>query len=213
MNPNALKIWSGLTALILVLSAWTSNSALFSQATHIDSDVTRNISSQLGVWHEVQSSEVSASEIRGLETRDIIKRTYFNGSRTIELVVAYIAKSNRKSAHAQEACLRGSGAMVGSVNRRNLKANPVYATVISIDNGTNQSWVYYWYKIGNTYTSDYLKSSFMMFMGGLVGKKTHGASLIRLLTPTVKGEPEADVQMRIEDFTRELLPELEKNLP
>ncbi len=213
MKPRALKIWSGLTAGMLALSAWTSNSALFSQATHVDSDLTRNISSHLGAWHEMQSSEVTASEIRGLETRDIIKRTYFNGSRSIELVVAYIAKSNRKSAHAQEACLRGSGAMVGSVNRRNLKTNPVYATIISIDNGMNQAWVYYWYKIGKTYTSDYLKSSFMMFLGGLVGKKTHGAALVRLLTPTIKGEPEAAVQMRMEDFTRELLPELEKNLP
>jgi EpsI family protein len=213
MNAGKARLWTVLTVAVLALSAWASNSSLFRQVVHSETDLARNIPATLGDWREVDESPASASEIRGLETRDIIKRRYSNGSQVMELVVAYIAQSNRKSAHAQEACLRGSGALVGSVTRRNLKNLPVYATVISIDNGNNRSWVYYWYKIGTTYTSDYLKSSLMMFMGGLVGKKTHGASLVRLLTPTEKGEPEALVQERIEDFTRVLLPELEKTLP
>ncbi len=213
MKPGQLKIWTGLTLALLALSTWLSNGVLFKQVVHTDSNLAQLIPSTLGPWKEIQSSPATASEIRGLETRDIIKRTYSNGAQYIELVVAYIAQSNRKSAHAQEACLRGSGALVGSVNRVHLHNLPIDAKAISIDNGSNRSFVYYWYKIGTVYTADYLKSSFQMFFGGLVGKKTHGASLIRLLTPTNKSETEATIQERIEDFSRFLLPELEKNLP
>ena len=213
MNAGRQRLWTGIALAVLAASAWVSNGALFRQVVHADTDLARGIPSELGAWRAVQEAQASASEIRGLETKDIVKRTYTDGSHSVELVVAYIAQSNRKSAHAQEACLRGSGAMVGSVDRINLNALPVRATVISIESGNSRSWVYYWYKIGNTYTSDYLKSSLMMFMGGLVGKKTHGASLIRLLTPSPLGESEAEAQQRIDDFTRLLLPELEARLP
>jgi EpsI family protein len=213
MREKRLRIWVGLAFAVMAASAALSHTALFRQVVHGDTDLTRGLPATLGQWNLVAESEVSANEIRGLETKDVIKRTYTDGSHYVELVVAYIAHSNRKSAHAQEACLRGSGALVGSLERRNLKNSPVHATIISIDLGDNRSWVYYWYKIGNRYTSDYLKSSFMMFLGGLVGKQTQGASLIRLLTPTRKGEPEANIHMRLESFTQALLPELERRLP
>ncbi len=213
MNAGRQRLWTGLALALLAASAWISNGALFRQVVHADTDLARGIPSQLGGWQAIQDDQPSSGEIRGLETKDILKRTYANGSQTVDLVVAYIAQSNRKSAHAQEACLRGSGAMVGSVERMNLDGLPVRATVISIESGNSRSWVYYWYKIGNTYTSDYLKSSLMMFMGGLVGKKTHGASLIRLLTPSPKGESQEQAQKRIDDFIRVLLPELEARLP
>jgi EpsI family protein len=213
MNEKRIRPWVAMSFALLAVSTWLSQGRLFRQEVHADTALTRGLPSQIGKWRQVSENEVSAAEIRGLETRDIIKRTYTDGNSYIELVVAYIAQSNRKSAHAQEACLRGSGALVGSLERRNLRDSPVHATIISIDNGQGRSWVYYWYKIGDQYTSDYLKSSFKMFLGGLVGGKSHGASLIRLLTPSRKGEPETAIHLRLEDFTRSLLPELGSRLP
>ncbi len=155
----------------------------------------------------------SASEIQGLETVDIIKRTYTNGRDYMELVVAYIAHSSRKSAHAQEACLRGSGALVGSISDFQMQKNPVLGKLISLDIQNRKHWVCYWYKIGPIYTAQYLKSSLLMFMGGLMGNKQQGATLIRLLTPERAVESQAEVEARFEDFTQGLIPELQRVLP
>jgi EpsI family protein len=153
------------------------------------------------------------SEVRGLETRDIVKRTYANGGDYIDLVVAYIAHSSRKSAHAQEACLRGGGAMVGRIESRRLEKTPVLAKSLSLDLHDRQQHVYYWYKIGRTYTAEYLSSSLKMFLGGLFGGDTQGASLVRLMTPVRRGEPQVRVDARLEEFTVHLIPALEANLP
>jgi len=91
--------------------------------------------------------------------------------------------------------------------------SPVMAKLISLDIQNHRQWVCYWYKIGTTYTAQYLRSSLMMFVGGLTGQKHQGASLIRLLTPERSGEKREQVQERMEDFTKFLLPELEKALP
>jgi len=206
-------ISAALALIALAGSAALSNTLLFRQAVQGTSDLTRNIAGQMGAWTLVDQVPATESEIRGLETRDIVKRTYTDGRDYVELVAAYIAHSSRKSAHAQEACLRGSGAMVGHIESRNLARSPVKAKSIGLDMHEQRQQVYYWYKIGDTYTADYLASSFKMFLGGLVGAEQRGATLIRLLTPVRKGESQAAVDARLEDFAVHLLPELEKHLP
>lgn len=197
----------------MAVSAWLSNTVLFRQTVAGKTELTRNIPSRIGEWELVEEAPASPAEVQGLETTDIIKRTYSNGRNYVELVVAYISHSSRKSAHAQEACLRGAGAMVGSIKDINLDSNRVLGKLISIDLHERRQWVCYWYKIGDIYTAAYLRSSLLMFLGGLIGEKTRGASLVRLLTPEVRGESQAQVQARLEDFTHFLLPELGRNLP
>lgn len=202
-----------ITLILLAGGSWLSNSALFRQEVQGTTDLTRNIPGRLGSWTLVAESPVTASEIRGLETRDVVKRTYTDGRDVVELVVAYIAHSSRKSAHAQEACLRGSGALVSRIHARKLDRTPILAKSISLDLRNQKQRVYYWYKIGDVHTSEYLKSSLMMFLGGLAGKDSRGASLVRLLTPERLGEPEDQINKRLEDFAFQLLPALQANLP
>ena len=204
-------LWAALA--LLAASAALSNTVLFRQVVQGNTTLTGGISKRIGEWELVDEHAASASEVQGLETSDIIKRTYSNGRAYMELVVAYIAHSSRKSAHAQEACLRGSGALVGTIGDVVWEQGRVEAKLISIDVRDRRQWVCYWYKIGNTYTADYLSSSLRMFVGGLFGQKHQGASLVRLLTPEIRGETPEQIQVRLQDFTRGLLPELEKNLP
>ncbi len=196
----------------LALSGTLTHLFLFKQPVRSETDFTNNIPKQLGSWTMVSQTAPSESELRGLETTDIIKRVYSDGNRYMSLVVAYISRSNRKSAHAQEACLRGSGAHVGSLQKVRMENNPVDATVISIDHQNMRSRVYYWYKIKDQYTSDYLQSSFKMFLGGLFGQKSEGAALIRLLSPENKSESPEAAKEKFENFTSVLLPALEKYL-
>lgn len=205
--------WIWATLALLAATAVLSNTVLFQQVVQGRTELARNISTHIGDWELIDEQEATPSEVRGLETSDIIKRTYGNGRHYMELVVAYIAHSSRKSAHAQEACLRGSGAMVGSIGDVSWEGGRVNAKLISVDIHDRRQWVGYWYKIGDIYTASYLSSSLRMFLGGLVGRQTQGASLIRILTPEAKGETQSLVQARMQDFTHALLPELQKNLP
>lgn len=207
----AAATWAVLA--LLAASAALSNTLLFRPTVPVDSQRTRLIAQSLGPWALLDESPASAGEVRGLETRDVIKRVYGDGRSTIELVVAYIAHSSRKAAHAQEACLRGAGALVGNIESRRLENSPVRAKSISLDLRDHRQQVYYWYKIGRTHSSDYLSSSLRMFLGGLAGSETQGASLVRLLTPVSKEESQSAVHARLEQFTGYLLPELERCLP
>jgi EpsI family protein len=213
MTPVRYRAWLGGSLFVLALSAALSNTALFRQDIQGATDLTRGIPTQIGAWVLMDEYPPTAAEIRGLETRDIVKRTYSNGRDYIELVVAYIARSSRKSAHAQEACLRGAGALVGSIRSVRLQHSPVEAKEISIESGGQRAWVYYWYKMGHTHSARYLTSSWKMFLGGLGGGTSHGTTFIRLLTVERSGETVPVIQSRIEDFSYKLLPELEIRLP
>ena len=206
-------IWTRAALGLLAASAVLSNTVLFQQVVQGRTELARGISQRIGEWELVDEHAATPSEVRGLETSDIIERTYSNGRSYMELVVAYIAHSSRKSAHAQEACLRGSGAMVGSISDVTWEGGRVRGKLISMDIRDRRQWVCYWYKIGDTYTANYLSSSLKMFLGGLAGRQTQGASLVRLLTPESRGESQEQIQARMQDFTRALLPELQKNLP
>ena len=213
MTPDRQRILIGAALALLAASAALSNTVLFRQVVQGRTELTRGIASRIGAWQLIDEQPASASEVQGLETSDIIKRTYSDGRDYMELVVAYIAHSSRKSAHAQEACLRGSGALVGTIGDVSWEGGRVGGKLISIDVRDRREWVCYWYKIGNTYTADYLSSSLRMFLGGLLGNRNQGASLVRLLTPETRGESPERIQARMQDFTHSLLPELEKNLP
>ncbi|HLP40166.1 MAG TPA: EpsI family protein [Fibrobacteria bacterium] len=197
----------------MAATAVLSNTVWFRQDIASNTRLTRHIPGTLGSWTVVEDSGPSEGEIRGLETTDIIKRTYSDGRNLVELVVAHIAHSSRKSAHAQESCLRGSGALVGSIYRHRPPSTPVDATVISIESRNRKSLVFYWYKIGPTYTSEYFRSSLLMFMGGLLGREAKGASLVRILTPLAPGEQEEAARARLDAFTGPLIPALEATLP
>lgn len=200
--------------LSLAAAAVLSNTLLFRQTVQGNTDLARRIPQSLGPWMLIDDHPATESEVRGLETRDIVKRTYSRGGgEYVNLVVAYIAHSSRKSAHAQEACLRGSGAMVGHIESRRLSRAPILARSMGIDLMNNKQHVYYWYKIGNEYTADYLESSLKMFLGGLFGGSKQGASLVRIMTPVRRGEAQEKVDLRLEDFAVHLLPALEAHLP
>ncbi len=197
----------------LTLSAALSQAFLFRQEVQQRTHHAREVSTQLGGFVAIDEVPPSPSEIRGLETEDMVRRVYSNGSYPIELVVAYIAKSSRKSAHAQEACLRGAGAEVGGIEAVQLDSLPVKGKLIRLQMHNRGQWVLYFYKIGNIYTADYLKSSWLMFFGGLAGRSGQGASLIRLLTPALNGETPEQALKRFQAFSIPLIPDLEQKLP
>lgn len=203
--------WAALLAL--ALSAALTQAFLFKQAIQGHSDFTQHLPEQLGPWTAVQTISPSAQEIRGLETEDMIRRVYSDGRQSVELVVAYIAHSSRKSAHAQEACLRGAGALVSQIDDIRFESPAISGKRIHLQFQNHKQWVLYFYKIGDLYTADYLWSSWLMFFGGLTGQEQKGTALIRLLTPEYPNENPAVVTERLRQFSLLLIPALQTALP
>lgn len=198
---------------ILAGSAVITQAFLFKQVIQGHSDFTRNLSPQLGAWRSIRDMPISQTEIIGLETQDIKRSVYSDGMHSIELVVAYIAHSTRKSAHAQEACLRGAGALVSHLETVKFQDPAISGKLINLQFQNQKHWVLYFYKIGPHYTADYLRSSWLMFFGGLTGQEQKGSALIRLLTPEKPGESQETIQERLRQFSALLIPELEAKLP
>ncbi len=215
MKTSRITVYVSLSIafLLLIVGAYLSHFVLFQQPIRVDSDYTKNIPQTIGRWSLIDVSTPSESEYRGLETKDIIKRTYSDGNQYIELVVAYIAHSNRKSAHAQEACLRGAGAMVGSIEHRNIANNAADVTSISVDYAQHKAWVYYWFKMGHLHSSRYLNLSWKLFLAGLLHGGHQGSALVRLLAYQNPMDNKADVQKHLEDFAENLIPVLNQTLP
>ncbi len=203
--------WAALIAL--GLSALLTQAILFKQVVQGHTDLTRQLPEQLGDWVTVQTFSPSPQEIRGLETQDMIRRVYSNGRLSVELVVAYIAHSSRKSAHAQEACLRGAGALVSQIDDIHFETPAISGKRIHLQFQNHKQWVLYFYKIGDLYTADYLWSSWLMFFGGLAGKEQKGTALIRLTTPEYPGESLVVATERLRQFSELIIPTLQATLP
>ncbi len=201
------------TFAALALSGYLSNTVLFRQHIHEGTHFTASLPGNLGKWHLVESAEPTPGEIRGLETRDIVKRVYSDGRRPVEVVVAYIARSSRKSAHAQEACLRGAGALVAEINSKQLQRSAVGARVIALDYRSQRHWVYYWYKMGDAHTGEYFLSSLKMFWRGWFGGADKGTAFIRVMTPEAVTEDAHAAHTRLEDLVAALVPALDAVLP
>ncbi len=198
---------------MLVVSGILTHALLFRQEIQGNTDFTRTLPLSLGKWSIIDEIPATENEIRGLETQDIVRRIYSDGKDVVELVVAYIAQSSRKSAHAQEACLRGAGAQVSTIENMTLPEVGISGKAIRLEYHDRRHWVFYYYKIGDIYTADYLRSSWLMFFGGLSGRQGQGSSLIRLLTPQRMGEEPEAAKARLSEFAKLLKPELESALP
>ena len=213
-SPKTFKVSVAIALIFLALSAILTHKFLFKQTISEASSLTQNIPKQIGRWTSMYSSKPSQGEINGLETTDILKRNYFDGVTPIEVVVAYIAKSTRKSAHAQEACLRGSGSEVSNITIKRMDKIDVTSTRIEMEFRDRKFLVNYWYKSGNLYTSKYLESSLIMFWNGLFGGESKGTALVRLSLPIpAHSKSVNETQAILEEFTSYLIPELERYLP
>lgn len=200
-------------AAALALTAFAGYFFLFRQTIQASTHFTLMISPQLGPWTALREGKVSAGEIRGLETSDVIRRHYRRGPSVIEAVIAHIPISNRKSAHAQEACLRGSGAMVSRLEKVSFPELPLKATHIEMDYAGRKVTVLYWYKFGHDHTSDYIRSIALMSLSALKGDGPRGSTLIRLLTPRGENETPDQALARLREFSRPLIGELNDKLP
>ena len=150
-----------------------------------------------------------------LETEDVVDRRYNKPDESwVDLTIIF-AKEQRKVAHPQEVCLKGSGYNVQHYSRPSVPTgitDPAYIPVVrlKIEKGNNRHLVYYFYKCGPHYSASYYWENILIMWSRVTLRPANGA-LIKLTTSIDTDEPTAED--RLQRFLAVALPEIAGKLP
>ena len=209
-NDKSLLI---LTIIIFICGAlaWTMYFQDYQDHDTVDIHTFPN---QIGQW-TAEEIPISDRDYAILETRNAFTRKYNSpDGRSVYLFIVY-SQTNRKVVHPPEICYTGGGATIlSNVHRHFPVPDPVTtitANKLVVEQGNYQQSMYYWFKVGETYTPNYGKGQVLIAINRLLGRPASGA-LIRLSATQDPSNPQ-DANDAIEGFAAEITPLLGKFLP
>jgi len=167
---------------------------------------------QIGDW-KGEDVPVSEDDYAILETRNVLARIYTSGEKKVYLLMVY-SQHNRKAFHPPEICYLGGG--VSIVEKKPLSLQIDRGTTISANRlllewKGNTQYAYYWFKIGNSFLSNYWKQQIKMVFNILTGRP-HSSALIRLSANITERRKKEAIHW-IHEFIYALTPYLLKHLP
>ena len=131
---------------------------------------------------------------------------------------AYYANQRKgESIHSPRSCIPGGGWQIAShevvsVDGVSVRGQPMKFNRLLIQKGEDRQLVYYWFQQrGRNLTNEYLVKWFL-FQDALAMNRSDGA-LVRLVTPSPRGEDLADADRRLGEFLQVLLPTLDRHIP
>ena len=168
----------------------------------------------LGSW-TAEDLPISDYDYSILETRNAFVRKYTDANGRVVYVFIVYSQNNRKVSHPPEICYTGSGATMVSKDRDTILSRSANKQIevnrILIEKGTHKQLVFYWFKVGNDFTSSYWKQQSLISIKSFLGKPSSSA-LIRI-SADVNDENVADPARRMKEFAQLLLAELNQYLP
>jgi EpsI family protein len=170
---------------------------------------------EIGGWTATELP-ITDKEYDILETRNAFTRKYVNpDGKAVYLFIVY-SQYNRKVSHPPEVCYTGSGATISkgvvveipadSLKQKNIKANKLW-----VEQSVYQQLMYYWFKVGNTFTPSYWQQQILIALKSLLGQPSSSA-MVRL-SVDVEDKDEQKAVKLIEDFSSQITPLLFKYLP
>lgn len=185
--------------------------------THDDQDTVSvfDFPMTIGEW-SAEEIPISDNDYAILETRNAFVRIYRKP--TGEEVMLYIiySQTNRRVAHPPEICYTGGGSTIVSkfpekVSTEAVPEGSITANRLLIDYPNYQQIMYYWFKVGNSYTASYWAGQAMIALKNMTGQASSSA-LIRLTTTVENDDQERSVDM-IRGFAREIVPLINQYIP
>jgi len=150
-----------------------------------------------------------------LETDNVFVRRYTNSiGKEVYLFIVY-SQNNRKVSHPPEVCYLGSGAAVTSsvhdsiVSARD--ALEIKTNKLTVEKGKFRQILFYWFKVGDSFTSNYWKQQGLIALKSFLGQPASSA-LIRI-SATVKASDTVEATDQIKEFGRLIIPHLSTYLP
>ncbi len=140
------------------------------------------------------------------------------GGASVNLYVAYYG-SQRKGAsiHSPRSCIPGGGWEIQSLSTRTIEGvkigdKQLQVNRLMIQLGDTRQLVYYWFQQrGRVMTNEYLVKWYL-FWDALTRNRTDGA-LVRLTAVAPKSVDIAEVDRTLEEFARDIGPQLERYIP
>ncbi len=168
---------------------------------------------QIGEWH-AKEIPISEEDYAILETKNAFVRQYTdNKGNEVYLYIVY-SQHNRKVSHPPELCYSGEGNLVidksivtlPTGQNKNIKAVRLF-----MEQGKLQHIAYYWFKIGDSFTTNYWKQQALIALKTILGQSSSSA-LIRIST-IIHDNKVKKAEEDVRNFSKQLIPLLKKYLP
>jgi EpsI family protein len=190
--------------------AWTLYFRVYHQSDTVN---INNFPTTIGEWSS-KDLPISDYDLSILETRNAFVREYSNPQGQHIYLYTVYSQNNRKVSHPPEICYTGSGAtIVSSVpdffegkDKAKIDVNRLV-----VEKGAESQIVLYWFKVGNTFTSNYWKQQSLIAINTLLGKPSSNA-LIRL-SINIPSSGIDDGVSELKKFASLLLPTFIQYLP
>jgi EpsI family protein len=168
----------------------------------------------IGEWKS-EELPISDYDKKLLETENVFIRRYTNSNNEEVFLFAVYSQNNRKVSHPPEICYAGAGATIlnsvpDSFNSSSdgLKIN---VNCLTIEQGNVKQIFVYWFKVGDTFISNYWKQQALIAYKSILGQPASSA-LIRISSTIHHDDAEAAVK-RIKKFGQHIIPLLQQYLP
>jgi len=173
----------------------------------------RHFPQAIGDWTS-RDIKITEEEFELLETHNAISREYFGPAGERLFLFIIYSQTNRKVFHPPEICYTGGGATIVShslVPFSVSRAGLITANRFLIDLNQGQQVMYYWFKVGPRFTSNYWFQQFLVACQVLSGGRD-GSAMIRIAVPVgEKGLPGAETTAQ--NFISEIYPSMLEYLP
>lgn len=200
----------GLLVFLMVVS-W---SLFFSTYVQQDTVNIHLFPKEFAGW-KAEEVPISDEDYRILETRNAFTRKYTGTSGQAVYIFIVYSQNNRKVSHPPEICYVGSGATIVSHSSARIKTgSPAFVIRVNrlvVEQGGDRQVLYYWFKVGNAFTSNYWRQQILIALKTFLGQPASSA-LIRLSAP-VKADNIEEANQNIEEFVRLITPDLFRYLP
>ena len=187
----------------------------FKQAVEKDTIDINHFPKTIGTWDSVDLP-ITKDEFAILETKNAFVRLYTNSvdKTKIYLYLVY-SQTNRKVAHPPEICYTGSGLTIIEdvhdtipVKYKNLT---IQTNRLRMTKGNLTQIAYYWFKVGDRFTSNYWKQQVLIVFYTLLGRHPSSA-LVRVSADAVGNDVNKTVT-NIKSFINLIAPKLFLYLP
>ena len=162
--------------------------------------------SRLGTWKgdipEALSPEIAAV----LNADDYLSVQFTDPAETapVQLFIAWYDDQTKGGTHSPEVCLPGAGWEIAKLDRVDIAPQMGFAEAYNLNRAVIQKdqtrmLVYYWFEQHGRHTaSDFAAKMYLLWDSITIGR-TDGA-LVRLTTPILDGETEAEAEARLQDM-------------
>ena len=158
---------------------------------------------------------LSETDYAILETRNVFVRCYTSAQGDKVYLFIVYSQNNRKVSHPPEVCYAGGGVSIVDhtldsivVSSKNLLVD---ANRLSLEKGNARQIAFYWFKVGDSFTSSYWKQQLLIAIKTLLGRPASSA-LIRISADVVNRD-DTEAVRKIKDFAQLTIPLILQHLP